>query len=305
MPIASLRRGEKCTLSGATMGSRFAAVMFPPEHLDPDALLLELQQAVDAVDNQMSTWKPESHLMRFNRLPVGVWCELPRQCEEVLASAFEVGRLSADAFDVGVGDVVAAWGFGPVRGIPDRPAIAAAAACTRVPARLAVELDRDRHRARKVAEVHLDLSGIAKGYGVDELARVLEANGIRHYLVSIDGEVRAAGGRLDGSPWRVAVEAPVPDRRHAAGVIEIWDGALATSGHYRRSVEHDGLRRSHTMDPRTRQPLASWAAGVTVGAPTCMEADAWATALLVIGEEKGARLAAALGLEAVFAAAER
>jgi thiamine biosynthesis lipoprotein len=169
------------------MGTRFAAVLYAPPDIDLEDLQLELQRAVDAVDDQMSTWKPGSDLMRFNTFPVGVWFDLPRQLEEVLASAFEIGRLSSDAFDVGVGDLVSAWGFGPSAGAPDRSRIPAAAERDRLPARLSVELDRNNHRARKVRKVALDLSGIAKGYGVDQLALVLESRGVRHYLVSIDG----------------------------------------------------------------------------------------------------------------------
>jgi thiamine biosynthesis lipoprotein len=294
--------GNRLTLSGATMGTRFAATLFPSSGLDVDGLRLDLQHAVDTVDNQMSTWKPGSDLMRFNALPVGDWFDLPTQLEEVLATAFEVGRLSSDAFDVGVGDVVSAWGFGPAGGRPDREAIAIAQSGARVPARLAVELDRQGRRARKRQDTTLDLSGIAKGYGVDELARALEAKGVRRYLVSIDGELRAAGGKPDGRPWCIALEAPVQGRRQAAGLIEIWDGALATSGDYRQSVDLDGIRWSHTIDPLGRRPLGTAMASVTVRSRSCMEADAWATALTVIGPGQGLRLANPLGIDAVFAA---
>ena len=294
---------QRCTLSGATMGTRYSAVIFPPPDVDLDLLSVALQDAVDAVDDQMSTWKPESHLMRFNRSPTGVWFDLPPQLESVLADAFEIGRQSSDAFDAGVGDLVAAWGFG-VAQVPDPKAIATACKSRHVPARLAVELDRERHRARKACDVSLDLSGIAKGYGVDELSRVLEEHDVGHYLASIDGEVRAAGGKPDGSAWRVAVEAPVIGRREPLGTIDIWSGALATSGDYRQVIVLDGVRHSHTMNPTERRPAVRGLTSVTVRAPTCIEADAWATAFMVQGAKAGARLAEAIGLEVFFVAAD-
>jgi thiamine biosynthesis lipoprotein len=240
--------------------------------------------------------------MRFNRLPTGVWFPLPRQLETVLAAAFEIGRLSSDAFDVGVGDLVAAWGFGPAAGRIDRAAIAAAGRM-RAPARLTVEYDHQNHRARKLAETTLDLSGLAKGYGVDELASKLNEHGVKHYLVSIDGEIRAAGGTSE-RPWQVALEAPLAGARIRAGIVEMHDGALATSGDYRHVRSLDGVPYSHTMNPWKRRPLQSAVAAVTVGAPTCMEADAWATAFMVMGPDRGGALAAQLRLETLFAMAD-
>lgn len=155
-------------------------------------------------------------------------------------------------------------------------------------------------RLRKRVPITLDLNGIAKGFGVDELARVLSAHGVRHYLVAIDGEVRAAGGRPDGTPWQVAIEAPEEGRRSVDSTVDLIDGALATSGDYRHFVERDGERHAHTMDPKNRAPLRHGMASVTVRAETCMAADAWATALLVLGPEAGLPLAAAQGIEALY-----
>ncbi len=235
------------------MGTRYSAVFFAQEEGHLADLHLALQQAVDTVDSQMSTWKPDFDLMRLNRAPVGAWSSVPRELATVLASALEVGGLSDGAFDIGVGDLVSAWGFGPGAGAPDPDAIATTSAGRRMPAHLALEFDPIRRRACKHAPVTLDLSGIAKGYGVDELARVLESHGVSSYLVSIDGELRAGRPKPNGSRWRVAVESPEFGHRAAAGVIEIADAALATSGNYRHVVEYRGTRYGHTIDPR--QPL--------------------------------------------------
>ena len=288
-------------ISGPTMGTRYSAVFFAQEERHLADLHLALQRAVDAVDGQMSTWKPDSDLMRLNRAPAGTWVDVPSQLATVLASALEIGRLSDGAFDIGVGDLVSAWGFGPAAGVPDPDAIAAASAGLRTPAHLALELDPIRKRACKHAPITLDLSGIAKGYGVDELARVLEARGISSYLVSIDGELRAGRPKPDGSRWRVAVESPELGHRMAAGVIEIADAALATSGDYRHFVEHRHVRYGHTIDPRQQAPLRDGPSSVTVRAGNSMHADAWATALMVLGPQRGSELASALGLEVLFA----
>ena len=158
---------------------------------------------------------------------------------------------------------------------------------------------------RKHAGVALDLCGIAKGFGVDELARVLDRHGVGSWLVGIDGEMRARGCRPDGSPWAIALEAPDDDQREAMGVIELADAAIATSGDYRQWRMIDGERVSHTMDPRTVAPLRVAVASVTVVAPTCTDADAYATALMVLGAEAGRDHAIRRGLDALFVTRER
>lgn len=289
---------ERQVISGATMGTRYAAVLYAPSSYPLAQLGQALQAAVDTVDGQMSTWKPDSALMQLNRSPVGTWFDAPPELCTVLAASLEIGRQSDGAFDIGVGDLVSAWGFGSAQGRRDLAAIHNSG--ERRPAHACLEVDRERCRVRKQSEVTLDLSGIAKGFGVDELARVLALHGIGHFLVSIDGELRAAGGKPDGSPWRIAVEKPQPGRRDAEGIVELRSGAIATSGDYRHFVDVDGIRYGHTIDPRRHAPLVGGPAAVTVLAETCMAADAWVTALLVLGPAAGGELAARFGLEAIY-----
>lgn len=202
-------------------------------------------------------------------------------------------------FDIGTLDLVAAWGFNSKNGIPDRTATAELASLPRRPAH--ESLERSEGQLRKTAPIAPDLSGIAKGYGVDRLAETLEGYGITGYLVSIDGEVRAHGRKSGGAMWQVAVEQPRRGARDIAGHVALEDGALATSGDYRHVVEQDGHSFAHTMDPRRGRPVTNAVHAVTVRAPTCMLADAWATALLVSGPDLGQRLAAANGIDAMFA----
>ena len=161
-------------------------------------------------------------------------------------------------------------------------------------------MDEAGRRARKHAPLSLDLSGIAKGYGVDEMARVMETFAVPSWLVGIDGEMRAKGLKPGGSPWAVALERPERGTRDAMGVIELTDMAVATSGNYRHWVDMGGKTLSHTMNPKTGAPLENNLASVSVLAATCMEADAWATVLMVLGEKAGQQTAKKLGIDAIF-----
>ncbi|MGI1661467.1 FAD:protein FMN transferase [Palleronia sp. KMU-117] len=283
-------------LNGPTMGTRWTTLVFTGPGVDPARLRAALQSAVDEVDAQMSTWRAESDLMRLNAAPVGVWVAVPEGLAEVLRLGIGIGRASGGAFEIGMGDAVAAWGFGPAAADPGR--IRRAMAADRVPAGDALEIDGTR--VRKLAPVALDLNGIAKGHGVDRLALTLAAQGIDAGLVGVDGEMRAIGLRPDGQPWTIAVEAPDRDRRAPQSILALQDAAVATSGDYRHWVEVGGRRLSHTMDPSRGAPLLASPASVSVVARTCAEADAWATALMVLGPEKGAALADERALDAMF-----
>jgi len=283
-------------LNGLTMGTRWSALFFAESGFDAEAVRAALQAAVDDVDAQMSTWKPDSDLMRLNAAPVGDRVALPDRLGEVLRLGLEIGRASGGAFDIGMGDAVTAWGFGPGATAP--AGIRAAMAAPRRPAHDVLEIDGAH--ARKVAPIALDLNGIAKGYGVDRLAQTIREHGIADALVGIDGEMRALGLRPDGAAWTIAVEAPDAERRTPHSLLALEDAAVATSGDYRHWVEVQGRRLSHTMDPRRGAPLIASPASVTVVARTCAEADAWATALMVLGPTEGARLARSRGLDALF-----
>lgn len=280
---------------GPTMGTRWSVTAYVPATVDIDQLQRALQSGVDQVDANMSNWKADSALMRLNHAPLGEWIAVPPDLFEVIATGLDIGRLSGGAFDIGMGRTVAAWGFGPDGSLAGRRPETAPV----VPAHDQLELDASGSRIRKRGTLALDLSGIAKGYGVDVLAGIAHAAGIAHFLASIDGELSARGGRPDGSPWTIALEKPVEGRREAGALIELVDGAVATSGDYRHFHEIDGRRVSHTMDPRTGLPVENGIASVTVKARCCMDADAWATALMVAGREAGEALAARAGIESL------
>ncbi len=291
-------RLNHCRTSGPTMGTRYSARFHAPPGADVKAIAAALHAAVTEVDRQMSNWKADSDLSRLNRAPPGAWTPIPANLATVLARAIDIGRATDNAFNIGVGDLVDAWGFGP--GGARLPARAATPSHPRPPIDTLLDIDRPGSRARKHGAVALDLCGMAKGFGVDELARVLDGHGIGSWLVGIDGEMRARGGKPDGSPWAIALESPQDDRRSAMGVIELGDAAVATSGDYRHWVQVGDRRISHTMDPRSGAPLQGPLASVTVLSPRCMDADAYATALMVLGEAAGHQHARNHGLDALF-----
>jgi thiamine biosynthesis lipoprotein len=286
----------RIALNGPTMGTRWTALFFVSPGFDHAPVQAALQAAVDTVDAQMSTWKPDSDLMRLNAAPVGEWQDIPADLARVLAIGLAIGRASGGAFDIGMGDAVRAWGFGA--DTADPLAICDAMRAPHRPAHEVLEIDHGH--LRKSAPIALDLNGIAKGYGVDCLAEVLLAHGIRDALLGIDGEMRAMGLRPDGSAWTIAVEAPDHHRRAPHSILTLQDAAVATSGDYRHWVTVQGRDLSHTMDPARGAPLLAPPASVSVIAPTCAEADAWATALMVLGAGRGARLAQQTGLDTLF-----
>ena len=259
-----------------------------------------LQRELDLVVAQMSHWEAASDLGRFNRSPGGTWHVLPAEFFDVLAFALEVCDASGGACDPCAGALVNLWGFGPVNRY-DQPGFVpptAAQVHDVLAMRALVRLDAAGRRAWQPGGVQLDLSAIAKGYAVDRLALCLERLGIGHYLVEVGGELRGAGVKPDGQPWWVSLEQPVAGADEI--VVALHGLAVATSGDYRRFYMNDARRLPHTIDPRTGMPIDSGIASVTVVHTSCMAADAWSTALTVLGGHAGLLLAERRGLAARF-----
>jgi FAD:protein FMN transferase len=291
---------QRYSLNGETMGTRYTALFYAEAGLDTDAINRALAQAVGRVDQQMSTWKADSDLNRLNAAPEQVWLPVPEELATVLAAALRVGQQSGGAFDIAVGDLVEAWGFGPGASSVTEQPLDTLAPRSALSANAALTVDTQRHQVRKRAPLQLNLNAIAKGFGVDELARCLDGFGLTNYLVGIDGEMRARGSKPDAQPWVVAIEKPCRGVREVMGVMELCDAAIATSGDYRHWIDVKGRHYAHTMNPATGAPLCNSVAAVTVVAASCMLADAWATALMVLGESEGPRVAQARGMDALF-----
>jgi thiamine biosynthesis lipoprotein len=294
--------------AGRSMGTSWSVRLVAA----PDAVCTHLQdglqQQLDAIVAEMSHWETDSDLGRFNRAPADSWHVLPPAFFDVLAFAMDVARASGGAYDPTAGTLVNLWGFGPW-GRYDQPDFVPPSndeisiARSQLAAR-PVRLQRDGRKALQPGGVQLDLSAVAKGYSVDRLSYYLKTQGFAHHLVEVGGELRGAGVKPDGQPWWVMLEQVTDIAPGAAApdelVLALHGLAVATSGDYRRYFELDGKRYSHTVDPRSGMPIANDLASVTVVHAQCMAADAWSTALTVLGRRDGLHLAELQGLAARF-----
>ncbi len=264
------------------MGVTWSVKAWVPPGLSDAVLSNAAQDACDAVVAQMSTWEPSSDLSRYNAAEAGAWVSAPAHLLTVLSAALAVAELSEGAFDPTVGPLVGLWGFGPSGPVPSEPA----------PTRLQavavgwrdIQVDRVDGRIFQPGGLQLDLSGIAKGFGVDLVAEALTTLGVRDFLVEIGGELRGSGVKGDGEPWWVELEAPPDSRLTEAPILVALHGlSVATSGDWRRTWSSGSRRYSHTLDPVTRAPVDDGVAAVSVVASDCMQADALCTALTVLG----------------------
>lgn len=287
---------------GATMGTVYQVKVARRDL--PEARRADLHAAIrgelDRVDALMSTYREDSELSRFNRHAETTPFPLSDATWEVLAAALEVSRLSGGALDVTVGPLVDAWGFGPGAERAAPSAAEVAAIRERVGYDKLDLLEAPRAVRKTRSDVVCDLSAVAKGYAVDRVAEALEALGESDFMVEVGGEVRAAGLNDRGQIWRIGVERPQMARGAVQRIVPLDGAALATSGDYRNFREIDGERISHIMDPRTGRPVGHRLASVSVVHPRCAVADAWATALVVLGPEEGYETAAREDLAVLF-----
>jgi len=260
----------------------------PPAGLAREAAAAGIDAALERVNAQMSTYRADSEVSRFNRAAPGEWFAVSADTAEVVATALEVHELSGGAFDITVGPLVDLWGFGAgskgMGRVPAPAEIAAAAARVGSPA---LRARADPPALFKAADREIDLSAIAKGHGVDRAALWLEGNGVANYMVEVGGEVRTRGRNPQGGKWRIGIEAPELMRGRAITAVALSGESVATSGDYRNYFESGGRRYSHTIDPATARPVEHALASVTVVAADCRTADALATAIDVLGPDKG------------------
>lgn len=303
--VAACARPVHARIDGLTMGTRYAVELADPvdeETRKGIAALIDRELA--GVNRAMSTYDARSELSAFNASRELGWMPASQGLLEVLYRASRVSAATQGAFDVTVGPLVELWGFGPQyrpRQVPDGGLIEQ----VRQGVGYAhLQLDPSTGRMRKQdARTRVDLGAIAKGYGVDRVAMLLDGQGMRNYLVEIGGEFRARGTTAAGRSWRVGIERPVAGRRVLGETISLGNRAIATSGTTRDYFQQDGHLYSHCIDPATAQPVSHPPIAVSVVADTATEADAWATALLVLGPERGYALAQARSIAALLVTA--
>jgi thiamine biosynthesis lipoprotein len=281
-------------LHGHTMGTTWSLRFASPEDTDHTAIRAAIEARLGTIIAEMSHWEPQSLLCQFNRSEAGSWTTLPADFAQVIDTALIVAEASGGAFDPAIGHLVDLWGFGPPGpcAAPDEGALARAHAVSGY-SRLAWEAAS--RRLRQPCGLALDFSGIAKGYAADAVADLLASMGLRHVLIEIGGELAGRGVRPDGEPWWVDLESPPGIRIDQPLRVALHGIAVATSGNYRRG--------EHTIDPRSGRPTENGLASVSVIAPSAMLADAWASALTVLGPVAGPRLATQHNLAARFVTA--
>ncbi len=295
-PLATAQDGPRILeFRGATMGTTYLVKVFDPPQFQSD-IRLAIDAELRRVNDQMSTYLKSSELGRFNASKSTDWFDVSGETAMVVKFALSVSVETDGAFDVTVGPLVNAWSFGTgprPQKVPDEAVLRRIQASVGYQ-KLSVRTDPPALR-KSVADLQVDLSALAKGHGVDRVVELLDSAGAGNVFVEIGGEVRTSGDK-NGQPWRVGIQ--LPDAAtdtvligHPMSSDAGKDESMATSGDYRNFFEVDGKRYSHTIDPRTGNPVQHELASVSVVTASCMSADAWATAINVVGLERGLELA--------------
>lgn len=282
---------ELVHLNGPTMGTTYN-IKYTQQAGIPDSshLQTEIDRLLEQVNDQMSTYREDSELSRFNQHQSSEPFQVSEQTATVVKEAIRLNALTLGALDVTVGPLVNLWGFGPEARrdtVPSEQELAARKAKTGIE-----HLSISGHFLSKtIPDLYVDLSTIAKGWGVDVVADFIESQGIENYMVEVGGEMRLKGLNAQGIPWRIAIEKPSVQERSVQEIIEPGNMAIATSGDYRNYFERDGMRYSHIINPQTGYPIDNKVVSVTVLDKSSMTADGLSTGLMVLGEEKAMAVA--------------
>lgn len=289
---------------GETMGTTYSVrVAEPPQQYAnfPEKLAKIIEAELEHVDAHMSTYRDDSELSIFNQRRDTEPFPISAEIYGVFERALSVSEMTGGAFDVTVGPLVNAWGFGPDGRPESWPTDAEIIALQAKTGYAKLALDGDAYTiVKKDPEIYCDLSAIAKGWASDQVANALIQAGCGNFMVEVGGEVQTRGVNADGVPWRIAIETPTEGQRNIYAIASLSGVGMATSGDYRNFYDADGQRLSHTIDPRTGKPITHNLASVSVVHTQCALADAYATALMVMGAEEGFRWASEQEIAAFF-----
>lgn len=306
--------------TGPTMGSTYTVSYVGK--VQAQDLQRGVEEILGQLDAEVSTYREDSMLALFNAAPAGHCQEMPMAVATMLEQAQKVWHESAGALDVGLLPALSAWGFGPrgqVLRQPDAQALEQLRAQVGmrhfvwngenlIASKKDLEKNQTKNSLCKTANAKLEFNSMAAGYAIDKIGDYLQKQGIQNYLIEVTGELAARGQKPDGSPWRIGIESPkMGELQTTAGgyiqaqrIIALNNMAISTSGDYRQYYEENGRRYSHILDPRTLAPIEHALASVTVAAASAMQADAWSTALMVMGPEAGLALAREKDMAAMF-----
>lgn len=285
------------------MGTQWSVTLLPVEGLQSEGWLqAEIEANLYTINQSMSTYISDSEINRVSAARAGVSIELSDKMSAVLDEALRISVLTDGAYDVTVGSLVTLWGFGPEFKGDALPSEGERLAALSNVGYEALVLDHASDTLIKRELRELDFSSIAKGYGVDEIARLLSDRGVQHFLVEIGGELRASGVNAQGLDWKIAVRNPSVNNPQAVDTVLLRNLSVATSGDYFNFFTVGGLNYSHVIDPKTGWPIQHDIVSVTVLHESAMTADAWATAMLVLGRDRALELAQAEGLAVLLLA---
>ena len=289
-------------MTGFSMGTSYSIkIVKQPKLSNSQSLQKQINSLLSDINQQMSTYLPESEISQFNNSRNTQWFSISPRTFAVVSEALRISKLSQGAFDITLGGLVELWGFGRKEQKKIVPNEKILEQLLNNVGYYKVELRSSTTAIRKTDSLSvIDLSGIAKGYAVDRVVEFLEGEGIENFLVEVGGEIKTRGLKNKSKPWRVAIESPISDQRSVYKVVAMTNMAMATSGDYRNFFEIDGKRYSHTLDPKTGRPIKNELASVTVLHNSCMTADALATALMVLGPKIGFDLAQKHQIAALF-----
>ena len=296
--LSACQKEEVVSLNGKTMGTTYH-IKYIDEgkaKLNSEQIYQGIEAILQDVNAKMSTYIPDSELSLFNKNPeINTPIEVSADLARVVAEAIELNQITRGALDVTVGPVVNLWGFGPEKRVEKAPTAEQIAERKAWVGIEKVQLTQKNDKfflTKSVPQLYIDLSSIAKGFGVDKVADYIADQGITNYLVEIGGEIRANGHNAENKAWQIAIEKPTFDgTRSVSQVIGLQDFAMATSGDYRNYFEQDGKRFSHEIDPKTCQPIQHNLASITVLSKRSMTADGLSTGLFVLGAEKALEVA--------------
>ena len=296
---SSAAGGQNLVLEGKTMGTSWRVSAAGIDPARADTLRQKIQAQLDADDMQLSTWKTDSALMRFNRTTSTAPWPVPEAMADIVTQSLRIGEKTGGAMDITVGPLVNLWGFGPDKQplkTPSAAQIAAAKARTGLQHLAVINKSGSQYLQKDLPDLYVDLSTVGEGYAADHLAQLMSQEGISRYLVSVGGALVSRGTSGRGAPWRVAIQKPTDRENAVQAVVDINGHGISTSGSYRNYYELDGRRISHVIDPRTGAPIQHNLVSVTVIAPTALEADGWDTGLMVLGLEKAKAVVQQQGL---------
>lgn len=286
-------KNEVYKINGFTMGTTYSITVVKNSKKEHsfDLLKTKIDSVLAEVNNKMSTYQKDSELSLFNESSSTDWYLMSDDLFNVVKTARKISEETSSAYDISVGPIVNLWGFGPEARPIKMPTEKEILERRDYVGLSKYQLDDNSSKIKKAhKDLYIDLSSIAKGFGVDEVGRLLSSLSYTNYMVEVGGEVFVKGKNQSGTKWNIGIS--VPDgSNEIQRIVSISGNALATSGDYRNYFEENGVRYSHTIDARTGKPITHKLVSVSVISDDCMNADGWATALNVIGAEEGRKIA--------------